>query len=97
MWLTNVAMVRAKPLNHARDRPTSAKAILSPTTTSFRLADKRDTEHLVHRVLNPEPRAGETLSASFASVRGPEPAFSRLNFCAEYTGSAPDLLRRARI
>jgi len=39
MWLTNVAMVRAKLLIHAPDRPTSAKAILSPTTTSFRLAD----------------------------------------------------------
>ena len=39
MWLTKVAVVPAKLLNHARDRPTSAKAIVSPTTTSFRLAD----------------------------------------------------------
>jgi len=38
MWLTNVAMVRAKLLNHARDPADECKAILSPTTTSFRLA-----------------------------------------------------------
>jgi hypothetical protein len=36
--LTDAAMVRAKLPNHAATRPTSATAILSPTT-SFRLAD----------------------------------------------------------